>query len=328
MQGATDRVLVTGAGGFIGSHLVDHLVAQGYQVNALVQYRSNNSWGWLEHSPFRDRCTVVSGNILDYRTVQRAAQDCRVIFHLAALVSIPYSYHTPTEFVKTNVEGTDNVLQAAQERAVEQVIVASTSEVYGTAKYVPIDEKHPIGAQSPYAASKIGAEQLALSYFRSFGLPVKVIRPFNAFGPRQSARAIIPTIILQILDGARQIQLGNLYPTRDFSYVLDTVSGMLAVAAAESLTGQVVNIGSAREKSIQDLAGVIARLMGQDIIIQSDHRRTRPVRGEVDRLLCDCQRVQKATSWQPQYTLEAGLVETISWFKKHHHLYKSNLVNI
>lgn len=325
---AYKKILVTGAAGFIGSHLVEELVKQGHRVKAFVRYNARNDWGWLQCLPCISDIEICTGDIRDYDSVKHAMRGVEVVFHLAALVGIPYSYLTPLAYIKTNVEGTYNILQAAREEGVERVIHTSTSEVYGTALYVPIDEEHPLQAQSPYAASKIGADQLALSFHRSFGLPVVVVRPFNTFGPRQSARAIIPTIITQVLAGTQTIRLGNLHPTRDFNYVLDTVSGIITVGLAEGTVGQVVNLGSGREISIGELVLMVAKLFGKEIYIQQEEPRVRPPGSEVERLLCDNRKARRLTGWEPRYTLEEGLRETINWFRENLRLYKPDLYNV
>lgn len=322
------KILVTGSAGFIGSHLVEELVRQGYKVKAFVRYNARNDWGWLQTVPCLKNIEIHTGDIRDYDSVRNAVRGVEVIFHLAALIGIPYSYISPLAYIKTNVESTYNILQAAREEGVQRVVHTSTSEVYGTARYVPINEEHPLQAQSPYAATKIAADQLALSFHRSFGLPVVVVRPFNTFGPRQSARAVIPTIITQVLAGNRTIRLGNLNPTRDFNYVRDTVSGMLAVGLSERTVGQVVNIGSGRETSIKDLVEQIENIMGREISIEQEDARVRPAPSEVDRLLCDNRRAYELAGWSPRYTLEEGLRETIQWFRENLYLYKPDLYNI
>ncbi|MCL5935525.1 MAG: NAD-dependent 4,6-dehydratase LegB [Firmicutes bacterium] len=322
------RILVTGAGGFIGSHLAEELVRQGHAVRAFIHYNSSNYWGWLEESEFKRDIEVYTGDIRDYDSVKASLEGREAVYHLAALIGIPYSYVSPIAYIKTNIEGTYNICQAARELGVARVIQTSTSEVYGTARYVPINEEHPLQAQSPYAASKIAADQLALSFHRSFGLPVVVVRPFNTFGPRQSARAIIPTIITQVLAGARVIRLGNLRPTRDFNYVQDTVSGMIAVGLSDQALGQVVNVGSGREISIGKLVQHIEKAIGKDIVVEQEEVRVRPGKSEVERLLCDNRRAYELTGWAPCYTLEDGLMETVEWFKKNLHLYKPRLYNV
>lgn len=319
------RVLITGAGGFIGSHLVETAVEQGYTVRAFVRYNSRSSWGWLENSSAKPGIEVISGDIRDFDSTSAAVKGCDVVLHLAALIGIPYSYTSPLAYVRTNVEGTYNVLEACRRQEVGNVIITSTSETYGSAQYVPIDEKHPAAAQSPYAATKVAADQLALSYWRSFGLPVKVVRPFNTFGPRQSARAIIPTIISQIASGKRELQLGNLTPTRDLTYVLDTARGFLAVAACDNCIGKVVNLGNNAEISMRDLVYQIAALMSAEVKLTEDPSRVRPADSEVDRLWCNNSLVQTLTGWRPEWTLRKGLEETIRWLESNQVFYKTNL---
>jgi UDP-glucose 4-epimerase len=319
---AEDRVLsivaVTGADGFIGSHLVEALVARGDTVRALAQYNSFGTWGWLDRLPedVKSRIDVVLGDIRDAGCVVDFVRDAEVVYHLAALIAIPYSYRAPRSYVDTNVSGTLNVLEAARTLGTGRVIVTSTSEVYGTARTVPISEAHPLQGQSPYSASKIGADKLAESYHLSFELPVVTLRPFNTFGPRQSARAVIPTIITQLAAGARTVNLGNLSPTRDFCYVRDTVAAFLAVGAAPaaSVVGRVLNAGTGVETSIGDLAETIARLMDRDIELHQEEERFRPDASEVMRLVCDSSALRAATGWSPGWSLEDGLRETIGWF--------------
>jgi len=330
------KILVTGADGFIGSHLTEALVEQGADVRAFVFYNSFNSWGWLDQSAeeIKENIDVFAGDIRDPFGVQKAMTGCDVVFHLAALIAIPYSYHSPAAYVDTNVKGTLNVVQAARQLQVEKVIHTSTSEVYGTARYVPIEEEHPLQGQSPYSASKIGADQIALSFQRSFETPVAVIRPFNTYGPRQSARAVIPTIITQLASGKRKIQLGATSPTRDFSYITDTVEGFLAVARAEASVGEVINIGSNFEISIGAVAATIAEVMGVDLEIETDEVRLRPENSEVDRLWADNSKAIQLTDWQPVYGDSAGfkkgLQETVAWFKNPENLkgYKTDIYNI
>ena len=322
------KILVTGAAGFIGSHLVEELAKQGYKVRAFIRYNSRSQWGWLEGLPCLKDIEVYAGDIRDYDSVRDAVRGVDIVFHLAALIGIPYSYVSPLAYIKTNIEGAYNILQAAREEGVKRVVHTSTSEVYGTARYVPIDEDHPLQAQSPYAASKIAADQMALSYYRSFGLPVVVVRPFNTFGPRQSARAVIPTIITQVLAGNEIIRLGNLTPTRDFNYVRDTVWGMIAVGLSEKAVGQVVNIGSGREISIRDLVGQIESIMGKKIAVEQENVRVRPESSEVDRLLCNNRLAYELAGWSPQYTLEEGLWETIRWFRENLCFYKPDIYNV
>lgn len=321
-------VLITGSSGFIGSHLTEELVKKGCKVKAFVKYNFQNDWGWLEYSDLKDEIEIYTGDIRDYDAVYDAAKDVDVIFHLAALIGIPYSYISPLAYIKTNVEGTYNVLQASRQHNVERVVVTSTSETYGTAQYVPIDEKHPLVGQSPYSASKIGADQMAISYHRSFEMPVTIARPFNTYGPRQSARAIIPTIITQILSGKQTVKLGNLSPTRDFNYVLDTVNGFMALAKSEKTIGEVTNIGSNYEISMKDTVDLIVELTGEDVEIITDEKRVRPDKSEVNRLWCDNKKIKTLTDWTPQYTLEAGLTETIDWFRNNLKFYKPEIYNV
>jgi dTDP-glucose 4,6-dehydratase len=321
-------VLVTGAGGFIGSHLVEALVDANYQVRAFTHYNSAGSWGWLETSPVRKDIEVVPGDIRDFDSVQRAVQDCRTVFHLAALIGIPYSYLSPLAYVKTNMEGTYNVLEACRNEGVERVVVTSTSETYGTAQRIPIDEDHPAVGQSPYSASKIGADQLALSYHLSFGLPVAIARPFNTYGPRQSARAFIPTVMAQILAGGTKVHLGNLDPTRDLTFVTDTVAAFLALAACEEAVGGATNIGMGREISMGDLARKIAHISGTAVEIESDVKRLRPDNSEVQRLCCDNSRLLSLTKWRPQYNLETGLAETFEWVRANLDRFKPSVYNL
>ncbi|MDD5555826.1 MAG: GDP-mannose 4,6-dehydratase [bacterium] len=319
---ADGMVLITGAGGFIGSHLVERCVAMGMRVRAFVRYVGGGSWGWLDDVPCRNELEVVAGDIRDYDAVLRAARGCGAVFHLAALIGIPYSYVSPLAYVRTNVEGTYNVLQAALECGTGEVLVTSTSETYGNVRTVPIGEGQPPDARSPYAATKVAADQLALSYHRSFGLPVKIVRPFNTYGPRQSARAVIPSIIIQLLAGAREIRLGNLAPTRDLTFVRDTVDGFLAAHDAPGFIGEAVHIGMDEEISVGDLARMIARLMGAEARIVLAPARVRPEEGEVERLRADNRRLKAATGWEPRYDLEAGLRETIDWIRENRHRYR------
>lgn len=336
MNLAGKTVLVTGADGFIGSHLTEHLVALGANVRAFVYYNSFNSWGWLDEADehVKQALDVFAGDIRDPHGVRTAMQGCDVVMHLAALIAIPYSYHSPDTYVDTNVKGTLNVVQAARELGVGRVVHTSTSEVYGTARFVPITEDHPLQGQSPYSASKIGADQIATSFFLSFQTPVAVIRPFNTYGPRQSARAVIPTIITQIAAGARQVKLGAVHPTRDFNYVRDTVRGFVAVAESDAAVGQVINVGSNYEISVGETARTIARLMGREIEFTSDEQRLRPAGSEVERLWADNTRARELTGWTPEYAgiegLERGLGETIAWFSDPAHLrrYKAGRYNI
>ena len=330
------RVLVTGADGFIGSHLAEALVRRGLSVRAFVLYNSFNSWGWLDRAPqdIRDGLDVFAGDIRDPHGVREAMQGCDTVLHLAALIAIPYSYHSPDTYIDTNIKGTLNVLQAARALAVEKLVHTSTSEVYGTARSVPISEEHPLQGQSPYSASKIGADQLALSFHASFGTPVGVIRPFNTYGPRQSARAVIPSIIIQLLADAASLKLGALHPTRDFSYIEDTVAGFIAVAESPRSVGQVINTGSGHEISIGDLARTISRLMGRELPIERDAQRLRPDTSEVERLLADTRKAADLAGWRPrdagQQGLEKGLRSTIEWFSEPGHLqwYKTGAYNL
>jgi len=322
------KILITGAGGFIGSHLLEMCVEQGYHVKALVRYNSKNDWGWLEHVACRENIEVISGDVRDYDLVYNALKGCDEVFHLAALIGIPYSYVSPLAYFRTNVEGTYNILEVARHLRMEKVIITSTSETYGTAQYVSINEHHPLVGQSPYSASKIGADQLALSYFYSFGLPVKIVRPFNAYGPRQSARAIMPTVIAQILSGSEQIKLGNLHPTRDLTFVKDTAQGIIKVSQSKQLVGEVTNIGTNSEISIGDLVNLIASLLKTKVEVISDCKRVRPRGSEVERLRCDNSKLKKFTSWEPIYDLEKGLKVTISWMKENFHLYKPDMYNV
>jgi dTDP-glucose 4,6-dehydratase len=323
------KVLVTGADGFIGSHLAEELVRQGYQVRAFVYYNSFNSWGWLDHSEpeIRESLDVFSGDIRDPHGIKTAMKGCEVVFHLAALISIPYSYHSPDTYIDTNVKGTLNVLQAARELGTEKVIHTSTSEVYGTAQYVPIDEKHPLQGQSPYSASKIGADKIAESFYLSFNLPVTTIRPFNTFGPRQSARAVIPTIISQAL-AQDQVRLGSLTPVRDLTFVKDTVRAFIDIAESDATIGQVVNVGTGIGITIGELAEKILTLIGRDVRLVTEEQRIRPQKSEVMRLLCDNSKMQQLTGWQPCYSLDEGVRETITWMSDHLDLYKPDIYNI
>ena len=330
------KILVTGADGFIGSHLVEHLVGQGADVRAFVYYNSFNSWGWLDDAQddVKRSLDVFAGDIRDPHGVRTAMKGCDVVLHLAALIAIPYSYHSPDTYIDTNIKGTLNVVQAARELGVERVVHTSTSEVYGTARFVPITEEHPLQGQSPYSASKIGADQIATSFFHSFDTPVAIIRPFNTYGPRQSARAVIPTIITQVASGARQIKLGAMHPTRDFNFVRDTVRGFVAVAECDAALGQVINVGSNYEVSVGDTATLIARLMGRDVEFTSDEQRLRPAGSEVERLWADNTRARELAGWTPEYAglegLQRGLAETIEWFGDSDNLrrYKAGRYNI
>jgi NAD dependent epimerase/dehydratase len=317
MQLDKSRVLVTGADGFIGSHLVESLLPEAASVRAFTLYNSFNSWGWLDTlSEERLReVEVLTGDVRDPNGVREALAGIDVVFHLAALIGIPFSYHSPDSYVETNVRGTLNVLQAARDRGTARVIVTSTSEVYGTARYVPIDEEHPLQAQSPYSATKIAADKLAESFYLSFGLPVVTARPFNTYGPRQSARAVIPTVITQLLGGAAEIRLGSLHPTRDLTYVADTCRGFLALAGCDEATGRVVNIGSGTEISVGDLAAKIVDLVAPGTPVASEAARVRPEKSEVERLVCDRRLIGELTGWAPEVPLDEGLRRTVEWFR-------------
>jgi dTDP-glucose 4,6-dehydratase len=317
------RVLITGAGGFIGSHLTERLVEEGATVRALVHYNALGRWGWLDHSSAAKQIEIFSGDVTDRDCIRQAVRDREIIFHLGALIAIPYSYQVPLSYVRTNLEGTINVLQAARDEGVERVVHTSTSEVYGTAQYVPIDELHPLKGQSPYAASKIGADKMVEAFHLSFNLPVVTVRPFNTFGPRQSIRAIIPTIIIQCLLGDR-IHLGNLHPTRDLNFVTNTVDGFLLAASEPSGVGQTINLGSNREISIGDLASLIAKMIDKPIQIESEDKRLRPQGSEVERLLASSQLAQTILGWQPKVSLEEGLMRTIAWIKNNLDFYRGN----
>lgn len=329
-------VLVTGADGFIGSHLTEALVRRGYKVRAFVLYNSFNSWGWLDHcaEDLKGNFEVVTGDIRDPHGIKAAMQGCDAVLHLAALIAIPFSYHSPDTYVDTNMKGTLNVLQAARELDLHKIIHTSTSEVYGTAKFVPITEEHPLVGQSPYSASKIGADQLAYSFFASFGLPVITIRPFNTYGPRQSARAVIPTIITQIASGEKQISLGALSPTRDFNFIEDTVAGFIAALESEMCLGEVINLGSNYEISIAKTAKLISELMGSTIKISETNNRRRPLKSEVERLWADNSKAKNLLGWKPNFDgengLRRGLSKTIEWFENPSNLklYKTGIYNI
>jgi len=324
------KTLVTGADGFIGSHLVEMLLSQGHQVTALSAYNSFNYWGWLDDIEPNPALQVVSGDIRDPHFCRKIAEGQDVIFHLAALIAIPYSYAAPASYVDTNITGTLNLCQAALDNGVKRVIHTSTSEVYGTARYVPIDEKHPLQPQSPYSASKIGADAMAMSYFNAFDLPLTIARPFNTYGPRQSARAVIPTIISQIASGQKQIKLGDVTPTRDFNYVTDTCRGFIALADAPDTIGETINIGSNFEISVGDTLAMIRELMNSDVEFVHDEQRTRPDKSEVFRLWCDNRRIRELTGFEPEVDLRTGLTKTIEWFVEPANLakYKAALYNI
>lgn len=322
--------LVTGADGFIGSHLVEELVKQGEKVKAFVFYNSFNTWGWLDTlSPeLISEIEIVAGDIRDPNGVRSAMKGMDEVYHLAALIAIPFSYHSPDTYVDTNIKGTLNVLQAARDMNIQRVLVTSTSEVYGTAQYVPIDEKHPFQGQSPYSATKIGADRLAESFYRSFSLPVTIVRPFNTYGPRQSARAVIPTIITQLLSGKKEIKLGTLLPTRDFNYVKDTVNGFLEIAREIKTIGEEINIATQKEISIGELAEELVRQINSEARIICDEERLRPEKSEVSRLLGSNEKIMRLTNWRPSYSLEEGLKETIDFFKENLGKYKTDIYNI
>lgn len=330
------KILVTGADGFIGSHLVEELVRRGHNVRAFVLYNSFNSWGWLDHAEpdVKKSIDVFASDIRDPYGVKQAMKGCDVVLHLAALIAIPYSYHSPATYVETNVTGTLNIVQAARELGVEKVVHTSTSEVYGTARFVPITEEHPLQGQSPYSASKIGADQIAMSFYNSFETPVATIRPFNTYGPRQSARAVIPTIITQIANGERSLKLGAIHPTRDFNYVADSVSGFISVAESDNSVGEVINIGSNFEVSIGDTVRIIAEVMEAEVEIETDEVRLRPEKSEVERLWADNSKAADLLGWKPKYAgldgFRAGLSQTAEWFSNTENLrnYKSDIYNI
>lgn len=324
------KVLVTGADGFIGSHLAESLLKKGYDVKAFVYYNSFNTWGWLDTFPKEklNQIEIFSGDIRDPNGVREAMKGVDAVFHLAALIAIPFSYHSPDSYVDTNIKGTLNVLQAARDIEIERVLVTSTSEVYGTALYVPIDEKHPLQGQSPYSATKIGADRLAESFYRSFNLPVSIVRPFNTYGPRQSARAVIPTIITQLLAGKEEIKLGSLIPTRDFNYVKDTVAGFIAIAESDRTIGQEINIATQQEISIGELAREIISQINPNAKIVCDEQRLRPEKSEVNRLLGCNAKLRELTDWTQQYTFEQGIEETIEWVRRNMDAYKTDVYNL
>lgn len=329
MTNQKEKVLVTGADGFIGSHLVEALLNEGYAVRALSQYNSFNNWGWLEEISNPD-LEVVTGDVRDPNLCRHITEGCSTVYHLAALIAIPYSYVAPDSYVDTNIKGTLNMCQAARDCGVKRLVVTSTSEIYGTARYVPIDEKHPKQPQSPYSATKIGADAIALSFHNAFNLPVVIARPFNAYGPRQSARAIIPTIITQIANGEREIKVGDLTPTRDFNFVKDTAAGFIALGKAEGIEGKEINIATGTEVSMKETLEMIARLMDADVKYVVDPARLRPSGSEVFRLCGDNTLITSLTDWRPRYDLEKGLAETIEWFTKSENLakYKSGIYNV
>ena len=323
------KVLVTGAGGFIGSHLVEALVKRGARTTTLVHYNSRNDWGWIEALPetVKKKLSVFPGDVRDPENVRKAVRGQEVVFHLAALIAIPFSYEAPESYLSTNLRGTMNVLQACLEAKVQKLVHTSTSEVYGTAQYTPIDEKHPLQAQSPYAASKIGADKMAESYFYSYQLPVTILRPFNTFGPRQSARAIIPTIITQACSG-RKIAVGSIKPIRDFMFVEDTVMGFLRIAESSKTVGETINIGTGQGITIKELIHIIQRITKREFRVISDHRRVRPVTSEVMRLICDFRKAKKLMNWEPTCAVEEGLEKTVQWMDRRLSYYKAHLYNI
>lgn len=324
------KILVTGADGFIGSHLVEQLVSEGYEVRALAQYNSFNSWGWLDSSPVKNKIEVVSGDVRDPFFCNEIVKGTDAVFHLAALIAIPFSYVAPQSYVETNVTGTLNICKAALDHGSNRVIHTSTSEVYGTARYVPIDEKHPLQPQSPYSASKIAADSMAMSFYNSFNLPLTIARPFNTYGPRQSARAVIPTIISQIASGKKEINLGDITPTRDFNYVTDTCKGFISLLKSEEAIGQTINIGSNFEISIGDTFEIIKNIMGSDIKIAFDKNRVRPEKSEVQRLWCDNSLIHSITGFKPEVSITEGLRNTVNWFTQPENLakYKADIYNV
>lgn len=324
------KVLVTGADGFIGSHLTEELIKQGHKVRAFAYYNSFNSWGWLDTLPKEvlNEIEVFTGDIRDPNGVKESMKGIDEVYHLAALIAIPFSYHSPDSYVDTNIKGTLNVLQAARDLETSRILVTSTSEVYGTAQYVPIDEKHPYQGQSPYSATKIGADRIAESFYRSFDMPITIVRPFNTYGPRQSARAVIPTIITQLLAGKEEIKLGSLTPTRDFNYVKDTAQGFIEIARAINTIGEEINIATQQEISIGELAQTMIDQINPNAKIICEEERLRPEKSEVNRLLGDNKKIKKMTDWEPKYTLEQGLAETIEWIRDNLDKYKIDIYNI
>lgn len=324
------NILVTGADGFIGSHLTEELVKQGKKVKAFVYYNSFNTWGWLDTLPkeIMEEVEVFTGDIRDPNGVREAMKDMDEVYHLAALIAIPFSYHSPDTYVDTNIKGTLNVLQAARDLDTSRLLITSTSEVYGTAQYVPIDEKHPYQGQSPYSATKIGADRLAESFYRSFNMPITIVRPFNTYGPRQSARAVIPTIITQLLSGKQEIELGSLTPTRDFNYVKDTANGFIEIAKSGKTIGEEINIATQQEISIGQLAEELIRQINPNAKIVCDEQRLRPEKSEVNRLLGSNEKIIKLTNWKPNYTFEQGIAETVEFFRDNLNKYKADIYNI
>jgi NAD dependent epimerase/dehydratase len=322
------NVLITGAAGFIGSHLAEKCLELGYSVRVLIRYNSKNNWGWLEECERRKDMEIITADIRDYCCVENAVKGCDTVFHLAALIGIPYSYISSIAYINTNVIGTHNVLQAVMENYVENVIITSTAETYGTAQYIPVDENHPTICQSPYAASKISADQFAISYHRSFGLPVKIVRLFNTYGPRQSARAVIPTIITQVLNKQEEIKVGDLSPTRTYTYVKDVVEGYLEIAAADKYFGEIIHVADNNEISGYDILDVVQQIVNSTVKVITAKERLRPTNSEVKRLKCDNNKVLKNTKWSPRYSFEQGIAETIEWFKDHMSYYKPEIYNV
>ena len=326
------NILVTGSDGFIGSHLTEELVKQGYNVKAFIYYNSFNSWGWVDTFPkeLKDKINIFAGDIRDPNGVREAMKDIDTVFHIAALIGIPFSYHSPDSYIDTNIKGTLNVLQAAKLLKTKRILITSTSEVYGTAQYVPIDEKHPFQGQSPYSATKIGADRLAESFYRSFDLPVTIVRPFNTYGPRQSARAVIPTIITQLLNGFNEVKLGDLLPTRDLVFVKDIVNGFIEIAKSDKTIGEEINIATQSEISIGDLAQTLIDIINPKANIICDKQRIRPEKSEVYRLFGSNEKLKKLTNWKQKYSLDKGLKETIDWFGKKENLikYKARIYNV
>lgn len=330
MINTQNKVLVTGADGFIGSHLTEELVNRGYIVRAFVLYNSFNNWGWLDTLPkeILNKIEIFTGDVRDPNGVREAMKDIDVVYHLAALIAIPFSYHSPDMYVDTNIKGTLNILQAAKDFKTSRVIITSTSEVYGTAKYIPMDENHPFQGQSPYSATKIGADRIAESFYKSFNTPITIVRPFNTYGPRQSARAVIPTIITQLLAGKEEIKLGSLTPTRDFNYVQDTVNAFIAIANSANTIGEEINIATQQEISIGDLANELIKQINPNAKIICDDQRLRPEKSEVNRLLGSNEKIKRLTNWKPEYSFETGLAETIKFFRKNIEKYKVDTYNI
>ena len=322
------KILITGATGFVGSHLAELCVKKGFEVIAFDRYNPNYNLGWLEKSKYKDDINFVFGDIRDYDSVLKTMKGCKIVFHLAALIGIPYSYLSPQAYLKTNVEGTYNILESSKHLDIEQTIITSTSEVYGTAQYIPIDEKHPISAQSPYSASKISADQLAISYYNSFQLPIKIIRPFNVYGPRQSSRAVIPSVIIQALNNKKEIKLGNVETSRDFTYVTDTCNAFLDILKIKNFFGNTLNVGSNNEYTINDIAKKILEKLNSKANIKKEPQRTRSSKSEVVRLVCDNSKILKTTQWKPMIKIEKGLDMTINWFKEFKDLFKHDIYHV